>query len=109
MDKVDEVPPKKRGRPKKEVEVGSPIGEYRSEQAKKERESLGSNPVVETYWVLKGHKLLLIKKKKSGREISTYVGSVKEKLDAPVEYKNRRAELLKVIREKEAAGKLKRM
>ena len=107
MDKTDEVPAR-RGRPKKQ-DVVSPIGQYQIDQAKEFHENRDRNPVIEKYWLLNGFKLCFIKKKKSGRTISEYVGSIEDRKSAPPEYKKRRLELLEVIKKKEAEGKLKRV
>ncbi len=108
MDTVDKVAPK-RGRPKKEEPV-SVTGQYLEQEAKKFRDEKGLNPIVDKYWKLvNGDKLCLIKVKKSGREVSEYIGSVKERRDASDDYQKRRKKLLEVIKEKEALGKLKRV
>lgn len=107
MDTVEKVAPK-RGRPKKE-DPATPVGEYQAKQAQEFRESLGANPIVDKYYVLQGYKLRLIKKKKSGREISEYVGSIEDRHDASDDYKANRQKLLAFIKRKEAEGKLKRM
>lgn len=113
MDTPEQVAPqKKRGRkPKSQtqtVEAGSPLGEDQARWAKEAREEHDRNPVVEKYYELVGTKLRLVKVKKSGRKISEFVGNVAEVRDASVEYKERRAQLLKQIERLEADGRLKR-
>lgn len=109
MDTEEKVTPK-RGRPKKIQDAPTPMGEYIQKQAEEYKESKSSNPIVEKYYrLVDGHKLCLIKVKKSGRELSEYVGSIREKKESTPEEKHRRSELLKFIKEKEAEGKLKRI
>jgi hypothetical protein len=77
-DKVDAMEKKKPGRPKKADPI-TPIGEYRIAEAKQQKERQGSNSVVEKYYELRGTKLSLVKRKKSGSVHRTLVGSTTDK------------------------------
>jgi len=106
MDTPDQVtPPKKRGRPaKKEVAPG----EHLVELAKQHAADRDSNPVVDKYYELvAGKKLCLVKKKKSGKTVSEYVGTIEERRDAPPEYQARRNQLINQIKRLRSEGRLK--
>ena len=79
MDTVDTVEPvkKQRGRPKKDK--STPLGDYIAEQAKTSRESKKNNIVVDKYYELRGYKLSLCKKMKSGTVHKTFIGSSNDK------------------------------
>jgi hypothetical protein len=106
MDTVDKVAPK-RGRPAKE-DAATPVGQYQIEQARLARESKDKNPVVEKWYELIGTKLCLIKKKKSGKTLSEFIGNVAEVKGASEHYKQHREKLLIEIKKLESEGRLKR-
>jgi hypothetical protein len=78
VDKVVEVPKKKPGRPKK-ADTPTPEGAYRIEEAKKARAVKGDKQVVEKWYEIRSHKLILCKRVKSGTVYRTYVGSTQDK------------------------------
>lgn len=95
-DKADtEV--KKRGRPRKDP--ATPIGEYRIQQAKVEKESRENNKIVEKYYEMRGTKLSLIKRKASGSIFRTYVG------DTTI--KDKQSDLVAFVKKLQAEGRLK--
>lgn len=100
MDKVDEVNPKKRGRPKK-VDQPTALGQYQVEQAKQWRESKKEDHIVEKYYELYHGKLLLCKKVKSGTVYKEFVGRVDDKNKA------RKKQLDDQIKRLQAEGRLR--
>ena len=61
----------------KRIERETPISEHRRDLAKQERDRRGKNPIVETYYELvRGHKLVLCKVKKSGSVYRVLVGAI---------------------------------
>lgn len=78
-DKVEKVIPEvKRGRPAKQ-DKPTPMGEYIAEEAKRAKERKIKNPVIEKWYEVRGHKLLLCKRKKAGTVYRTFVGSLNDK------------------------------
>jgi hypothetical protein len=79
-DKADQVPAeKKRGRPSKKQDPTTPQGELRKELAREFRESKKNNRVVDTYYEMRGNKLVHVKKLAGGGARFTFVGSTTEK------------------------------
>ena len=79
-DQVQETTTKRRGRPAKAqaAEPTTPQGEMRKKQAQEFHEKK-QNAVVEKWYEIRGHKLSLCKKVKSGAVYRTYVGSTEDK------------------------------
>lgn len=99
MDTPDTpVEVKKRGRkPKKEY--STPIGEFRAEEAKKFKEKMQNDPIVEKFYELVGKKLLFCKRKKTGTVLKIFVGSLDDKTHG--------ARLTKMAQDLKAEGRLK--
>ena len=79
-DKVEQVPKKRRGRPRKDK--STVMGDYIAQEAKKSRDRKRNNKVVEKYYqMVQGHKLCLCKRVASGSVYTTFIGSNKKKVD----------------------------
>lgn len=79
-DKADQVAqPKKRGPKPKRQDPTTPQGELRKQLAEEYRERKNTNKVVDTYYEMRGDKLVLIKKLVKGGTRHTFVGSVTDK------------------------------
>jgi hypothetical protein len=77
----------------------------RFEAIKKERAK--KNPVVETYYAMKGDKLILVKVKATGSKYLTPLGSTKPGIGASAEDKRVAAALLLKVKELQKAGELR--
>jgi hypothetical protein len=105
VDKADkvsqettEVVQKKRGRPAKQ-EPTTPQGELRKMQAEEYRKKKGENKVVEKWYELRGHKVSLCKRVKTGGVYRTYVGSIEDKQNGK--------QLKEFVEKQKAAGNLR--
>ena len=99
MDKVDEVNPKKRGRPKKDQPT--PMGQYQVEQARQYRKLKKEDNIIEKYYELYHGKLLLCKRTKSGTVYREFVGRLNDK------NKERRQKLDAEIKRLQDEGRLR--
>lgn len=84
-DTADASPAAKRqrGRPKKQKDPSTPMGEYIAQEAKKARDAKEDNKIVEKFYELSGAKLSLCKRTARGSMFRTYIGSTTDKKDGP--------------------------
>jgi hypothetical protein len=100
VDKADQVTttePKKQGRPKKQ-DPTTPQGELRQRDAEAFK-ARKENTVVEKWYEVRGHKLTLCKRVKSGTVYRTYVGSLEDKIHGK--------EIRAFVEQKKAEGQVK--
>lgn len=79
-DTVEKVT-KRRGRPKKNVDPATPMGELIAREAATTKARKETNKVVEKYFELRGGKLSLCKVTAAGSIYRVFVGSVNDKKD----------------------------
>jgi hypothetical protein len=97
-DKADMVEEKKTVRKRRTEEPTTPQGELRKKEAEA-FQARKENTVVEKWYEIRGHKLSLCKRVKSGTVYRTYVGSTEDKTHGK--------EIRAFVEQKRAEGALK--
>ncbi len=100
-DKVDKRKSKKT-EPPENVQITA-----QREFAKQAKTRASKNPVIDSYYVIRNQKILLVKEKKSGSKYSTYIGHLSPISTASEEDKKNAKHLKEWIKDQQAKGKVR--